>query len=142
MLKAKKVLALAIAVIVVCASGYVAAAKVWGFSILGLAAEPGDQRPQKTCVISLGQFTTNLVDYGRFVRVTVDLEIYSSKAQEITGMVSELKTDIYALLRSKSYAELGGESGLRALQRDMREILSRKCPGAVSNVYFAEFLIQ
>lgn len=140
--KAKKVLVLAIAILVVCASGYVAAAKVWGFPILGLAADPGDQRAQKTCVISLGQFTTNLADYGRFIRVTVDIEVNSSKAQEITGMASELKTDIYALLRSRSYAELGGESGLRSLQQDMREVLAQKCPGAVSNVYFSEFLIQ
>jgi flagellar basal body-associated protein FliL len=85
---------------------------------------------------------TNLSDHNRYIRVTVDLEIDSSKSQEITDKVSELKTDVYGLLRSKTYAELTGEDGLRNLQKEIKARLDAKFSGIVRNVFFSEFVVQ
>ncbi len=140
MSSSKRLLTVAAGVIAVIVLGYVAAAKVWGYPLPGFAA--GGERPLRSCIVSLGQFTTNLDDPGRFIKVSVDIEVDTTRAQEISDKLSELKTDIYALLRSKRYGDLMGENGLRGLQSAMHEMLLRKCPEAVLNVFFLEFLIQ
>ena len=64
------------------------------------------------------------------------------ESQELLSKIPEVKTDIYALLRSKTYEELIGETGLRDLQVDVLERIEERCPGIVKNVYFSEFIIQ
>jgi len=85
---------------------------------------------------------TNLADRNRYIRVTVDLEVDSSRSGEVTEKLSELKTDIYGLLRSKTYEELTGENGLRNLQKDIKTRMDGKFAGAVRNVFFSEFIVQ
>ncbi len=131
-----------VAVVVFAGIGYVAASKVWGFPMFGGTAAPKKVQEVKSTMISLGQFMTNLSDHNRYIRVTVDLEVDGSKSQEVTDKVSELKTDVYGLLRSKTYAELTGEDGLRNLQREIKTRLEAKFAGIVRNVFFSEFIVQ
>ena len=91
----------------------------------------------------MGQFITNLKDSGRYIRITLDLQAMDKQSQEeLAARSSELKTDIYALLRSKHYEELVGEEGLRNLQKAVLERIENKCPGMVRAVFFTEFIIQ
>lgn len=122
-------------------AGYVVASRVYGFPFLGL---PAPRAPEPVPgMYSLGLMVTNLQDPGRFIRVQIELELYDgSKANAVSQRSSEIKTDIYALLRSKTYDELGGENGLRNLQTELAERLNKKLPGLIKNVYFSEFLIQ
>lgn len=122
-------------------AGYAVASRVYGFPFMGL---PAPQSPEPVPgVYSLGLMVTNLQDPGRFIRVQIDLELYDgSKANLISQRSSEIKTDIYALLRSKTYEELTGENGLRNLQKDLVERLNKKLMGLVKNVYFSEFIVQ
>ncbi len=137
----KKVITVAAIALVALVAGYVVAARAWGFPmVLNGREKPA---PKKTLTYCLGQFITNLMDSGRFVRITLDLEIPDTQgSEELTAKVSELKTDIYALLRSKSYEELMGETGLRNLQKDIFDRIEAKCPGIVEDVFFSEFIIQ
>lgn len=138
----KKLVLILLAVVVFAGLGYVTASKVWGFPMFGKADGPKKVQEAKSVMISLGQFMTNLTDHQRYIRVTVDLELDSSRSQEVTEKVSELKTDVYALLRSKTYQELSGEDGLRNLQKEIKTRLEEKFGDAVRNVFFSEFIVQ
>jgi flagellar basal body-associated protein FliL len=138
----KKVLLVVLALVVTAGVGYVAASKVWGFPALGNRQDPRNEYEANLAIISLGQFLTNLADSGRYIKVTVDLEIDAQRSTQVTDRVSELKTDVYALLRSKTYADLSGENGLRNLQKEICEWMDVKCPNVVKNVFFSEFVIQ
>ncbi len=132
-----------LAVVIFAGLGYFAASKVWGFPVFGGGAkEPKKEPVAKSAMVSLGQFMTNLADNSRYIRVTVDLEIDSNKSQDVTDKTSELKTEVYALLRTKSFKELSGEDGLRNLQRDIKARFEARVPNAVRNVFFSEFIVQ
>lgn len=139
----KKALLILAAICVVAGVGYAAASRVWGFPLLGAYAS-GEERKaeERLAVISLGRFMTNLIDPGRFVRISVEVEMPCDKTELFTAKMSEFKTDIYALLRSKSFDELLGEDGLRVLQTDVYERIDAKCPAIVRNVFFSEFILQ
>ncbi|HHX10830.1 MAG TPA: flagellar basal body-associated FliL family protein [Firmicutes bacterium] len=134
-----------VAVIVVAslAVGYTVAARAWGLPGVQLGSGQQEKDIDTTLTCSLGQFITNLKDSGRYIRVTLDLQALDSEShKQLTNRSSELKTDIYALLRSKQYEELVGEEGLRNLQKDVLERIDAKCPGMVRAVFFTEFIIQ
>ncbi|HHY44380.1 MAG TPA: flagellar basal body-associated FliL family protein [Firmicutes bacterium] len=138
----RKVLLVVLALVVTAGVGYVAASKVWGFPMFGDRQETKAEDEVNLALISLGQFLTNLADSGRYIKVTVDLEIDAQRSTMVTDRASELKTDVYALLRAKTYADLSGENGLRNLQKEIREWMDTKFPNVVKNVYFSEFVIQ
>lgn len=143
MVVTKKLVVIVLAVVIFAGIGYFAASKVWGFPVFGLGEKDPKEEPEaKSAMISLGQFMTNLADNNRYIRLTVDLEIDSGKSTQITDRTSELKTDIYALLRTKGYKELSGEDGLRGLQTEIKESFDKKLRDAVRNVFFSEFIIQ
>jgi flagellar basal body-associated protein FliL len=138
----KKWVWVVVIVIASLAVGYAVAARAWGLP--GMQLGDGRERTADTpLTCSLGQFITNLRDTGRYIRVTLDLQAIDSEShKQLVARSSELKTDIYALLRSKHYEELVGEEGLRNLQKDVLERIDAKCPGMVRAVFFTEFIIQ
>ncbi len=145
MLKMKKWVWIAAIVIVALAVGYAVAARSWGLPGLPLANSNGGGKNSAETALTccLGQFITNLKDSGRFIRISLDLEAVDSHSQkQLVTRSSELKTDIYALLRSKTYEELAGEEGLRNLQKAILDRIEAKCQGMVKEVFFTEFIIQ
>lgn len=141
----KTILVIAVILLVGLSLGYFVAAKAWGFPMFGAPSDSDSKKSEeaKTVMYSLGQFITNLLDPGKYIRATIEIEMTDGKeGQELLSKISEVKTDIYALLRSKTYEELMGESGLRDLQVDILNRIEDRCPGIVKNVYFSEFIIQ
>ncbi len=140
----KKILLLIALVLVVAALGYMGASKVWGFPVFGFGPREGGsgQAEPALSLISLGQFMTNLVDSGRYIRISAEVEVLADKATSVTSRASEIKTDIYGLLRSKTFEELTGENGLRDLQIDILGRIETRCPGVAKNVFFSEFIVQ
>ncbi len=145
-MKSKKtIIIIAVVLVVGLSLGYSVAAKAWGFPLFGATKDSGDLKSGdvKTVTYNLGQFITNLLDPGKYIRVTIEIEMMDGKeSQELLSKIPEVKTDIEALLRSKTYEELIGETGLRDLQVDVLERIEERCPGIVKNVYFSEFIIQ
>ncbi len=138
----KRTVLVAVIVVVAITAGYLVAARGGGLPPV-LGSSEKQQSPETTLAYSLGQFITNLMDSGRFIRVTLDLEVTDANShKQLETKSSELKTDIYALLRSKTYEELVGEEGLRNLQQDILDRIETKCPGMVKEVFFSEFIIQ
>lgn len=101
----KKVVLVTAIVLIALVAGYVVAARAPGFPLV--LNDRDKLSTGKTLTYSLGQFITNLMDSGKYIRVTLDLKILDSReSEDLLAKVSELKTDIYALLRSKTYEEL------------------------------------
>lgn len=140
----KKWIWIAIAFSVLIVGGYAVAARAWGLPEVPWAeAERAKDGTEQTRSCSLGQFITNLKDSGRFIRISVDLRAVDEEGQrELVTRGSEIKTDIYGLLRSKTYEEMQGEKGLRELQADILSRIEATCPGMVTEVFFTEFLVQ
>jgi len=137
----RRIAIISLVVLIAAAGGYILSARVWGFPVFWSAED--EEETAKSVIYSLGQFVTNLADPGRYVRVSIELEIQEGPAGEkLISNITEIKTDIYALLRSKTYQELQGEDGLRDLQKDILNRIESKYPGVVENVFFGEFLIQ
>ncbi len=141
---AKKLVLVVAAVLVMGLVGYFSASKVWGFPVFGAPGSVGltGTPVVKTTTVNFGQFMTNLIEPGRFIRISVEVETVREHAEGLTERMSQLKTDIYALLRSKSYTDLLGEDGLRDLQRDMLQRIDSTCPDCFTNVFFSEFIVQ
>lgn len=138
----KKWIVVVVILVVALGLGYVVSARIWGFPIFASPKSAVKEEPQPT-MYNLGLFVTNLLDPGRYIRVNIDVELRSQEAaQTFTSRVSEVKTEVYALLRSKSYQELIGEEGLKNLQKDIFSRIDARVPGAVINVFFSEFVIQ
>ena len=140
---AKKLVLIVAAILVMGVAGYFTASKVWGFPIFETPGEGKGAAPViKTTIVNFGQFMTNLTEPGRFIRISVEVETVRERAEGLTEKISQLKTDIYALLRSKSYEDLSGEGGLRELQENMLDRINTTCPGCFTNVFFSEFIVQ
>ena len=138
----KKLMVFVLAVVIFAGLGYFTASKVWGFPLFGTGGPVTKTVAAPSAMISLGQFTTNLAENNRYIKLTVDLEIDSARSEEVTAKTSELKTEVLAVLRSKSFKELSGEDGLRDLQAVIKGRFEQKLSGEVRNVYFSEFILQ
>lgn len=128
-------------VVILALAGYLTASQVWGFPVFG-AGEAGAVKPKETSTVSLGQFITNLKDDGRFIRATIECAVVKGSLPLFNENLGKAKTDVYALLRSKTYSGLCGDEGLQILREDIAEVLSEEYPGAIKDVYFSEFIIQ
>jgi len=140
----RKILLVIAGVLVVAILGYMGASKAWGFPIFGFMPSDHGESEAATnlSLINLGQFTTNLADPGRYIKLSVEVEVFSEKAVELTARASEIKTDLYGLLRSRTFDQLSGEDGLRELQAEILSRIEERCPGVARNVFFSEFIVQ
>ncbi len=140
----KKVLLLVTGVLIVAVGGYAGASKVWGFPLFAVTKgqESMEVAEIPSLTVSMGQFKTNLAETGRYIKITVEIQVFADKAPEFTERLSELKTDLYGLLRSKTYQGLVGEDGLRQLQAEILERIEERCPAVAKNVFFSEFIVQ
>jgi flagellar basal body-associated protein FliL len=138
----KKVISFVILTLVLAATGYITASRVWDFPVFGAPNNSRVIYNPRTSTINLGQFLTDLQDEGRFIRTTIEVEVYEENLETFSSHLAEAKTEIYALLRSKTYQELSGDKGLRDLQKDIYGILSDIYPKRIVEVFFSEFIVQ
>ena len=103
----KRILLIVLALAVTAGVGYVAASKVWGFPMFGGGQPKPKPEPEvQLVVISLGQFMTNLADSGRFIRVSVDLEVDMARSEGITNKASgsrRISTRFFARRPTQTY---------------------------------------
>ncbi|MBS3942640.1 MAG: flagellar basal body-associated FliL family protein [Dethiobacter sp.] len=96
--------------------------------------------------LPLSEFQVNLADAGarRFLRMTIYLAYdESALAEEIAAREPEMRSEIIAVLRDKTVADLEGPEGMAALQEAILAQLNQMLQeGQVSSIYFTELLIQ
>jgi flagellar FliL protein len=94
---------------------------------------------------SLGEFTVNLADNKSFVRATIVIELGNKKVEkELKERDAQIKHNIISTLRSTKPDQIadanGGMNNLSVKVKD--NINSLLNSGAVTNVYFTQFVIQ
>ncbi|MBI5057013.1 MAG: flagellar basal body-associated FliL family protein [Nitrospirae bacterium] len=139
-------------IIIVAASIVLGAGGFAGYKLLASkgggdhAAEKKDETHAKTAIVALDPFVLNLADHGRYLKVTVQLEL-SDKALEETvkDRTPQLRDTIITLVSSKSLSSIASPEGKFQLKD---EILFRanQVMGAekeiFKNLYFTEFVMQ
>ena len=95
-------------------------------------------------VTYLDEFTINLAEDRRFVRVSIALEVNDSDVvEEIETRNPQIRDVVISIVRAKGYDDITNEDGTRALRGEIRdEINSKLSEGRVTNVFFTEFMIQ
>ncbi len=110
------------------------------------AAAPKVEQPAIGPVFALESFIVNLADPGgkRYLRVTMQLELKDAKMNDqVTQRLPQVRDCILTVLPTRKVDDLQtveGKTGLRSeLITKLNELLG---PGAVTKIYFTEFVIQ
>ena len=97
-------------------------------------------------VLPMKEFQVNLADPGakRFLRTHICLAFNERRLQkEIEAREPELRSEIIAVLRGHTVADLAGPEGMEALRRAIVERLNAVLhDGQIETLYFDELLIQ
>ena len=89
-------------------------------------------------------FVTNVKDSKKILKTVIEVELANKKIEELVkARESEIRNEIYLILRSKKEKDFDGAEGQINLQKEItdsiRNIIKSK---DVLNVYFREFIIQ
>lgn len=99
---------------------------------------------EKTFLIQLDPFILNLSEPGRFVKLTVHLEVKNEKIQQyINEKMPKIRDVIITLLSSKSADVLATPEGKFQLKDELLLRVNQAIEkDFVKNIYFTEFVIQ
>ena len=110
----------------------------------GEGKEGKDGKPAGAFMMPLDPFVVNLTDEGRFMKVTVQMEVKDRLNEpKIKDRMPVLRDAIIILLSSKSIDSINGSEGKLQLKDEML-IRANQALGKemVKNIYFTEFVIQ
>ncbi|MFQ5560826.1 MAG: flagellar basal body-associated protein FliL, partial [Nitrospinota bacterium] len=100
----------------------------------------------KGTMFPLPSFIVNLADVGgnRFIKVTFQLELSNGRlAEEITKRLPQVQDQIITVLSSKKMEDVTDADGKFKLKSEiMRRLNQFMTTGAVSNIYYTEFVVQ
>ncbi|KJR42853.1 Flagellar basal body-associated protein FliL [Candidatus Magnetoovum chiemensis] len=99
---------------------------------------------EKPVLISLKDFVVNLTDAGRFMKVTIEVEIKDVKYQPtVEEALPKLRDAVIILLSSKSYESILGPEGKFQLKDEILVRLNQTLgKDLIKNLYFTEFVVQ
>jgi len=98
----------------------------------------------KTALIALDAFVLNLAEQGRFLKVTLQLELSDAANQAlVTEKTPQLRDAIITLMSSKSAEAVSSPEGKMQLKDELL-VRSNQAIGKdiVKNLYFTEFVMQ
>lgn len=111
----------------------------------GGAEAKEDKRPTKSALIALDPFVLNLAEHGRFLKVSMQLEI-ADAAQEplVNEKIPQLRDAIITLVSSKSAESVSSPEGKFQLKDEILLRANQAVGGGVTfkNLYFTEFVMQ
>lgn len=89
-------------------------------------------------------FVTNVKDSKKILKTVIEVELASKKIEELVGArESEIRNEIYLILRSKREEDFDGAEGQIKLQKEITDRIKNIIKTEnVLNVYFREFIIQ
>jgi flagellar FliL protein len=101
-------------------------------------------KPSDTFMVPLEPFVVNLTDEGRFMKLTVQLEVKGRLNEpKIKEKMPVIRDGIIILLSGKSIESITGSEGKLQLKDEM-VIRANQALGQeiVKNIYFTEFVVQ
>lgn len=99
---------------------------------------------KKTALLPLDPFVVNLAEQGRFLKVTMQLELADAEDQAIaTEKVPQFRDAIITLISSKSAEGLSSPEGKIQLKDELLLRLNQTSGKEIfKNIYFTEFVMQ
>lgn len=143
--KKKLIIIAAVAIVVLIGGGFFAYTMF--FSGKDKAAD-GQQKAEKskvkTAMMPLEPFILNLAEHGRFLKLTIQLELNDAATQPaVTEKIPQLRDAIITLVSSKSAESLSSPEG-KFLLKDEILLRANQAIGkdVFKNLYFTEFVMQ
>lgn len=110
------------------------------------AAAEEERAAYRERVLTLEPFVVNISgdDYPRYLKVKIDLEADSPRTvSEIDARLAQVRDAVIVLLSSKRLSDVTDFDGKVLLKEDLRDRINAILDdGAVSSVYFTEFVVQ
>lgn len=106
--------------------------------------EEGGEKGKNSAIVPLEPFVVNLSAPGRYLKITLHLELKSAKEQDgINLRMAMIRDVIITILSSKSADAVSGPEGKFQLKDEIlfrvNQSLGRE---VVKNIYFTEFVMQ
>ncbi|MBF0343011.1 MAG: flagellar basal body-associated FliL family protein [Nitrospirae bacterium] len=148
-LSAKLIIIIVGVVLVLAGAGFLVYTKFMGSKEGGGHEGAGHAEKKKKeegppALVGLDPFVVNLVDAGRYMKLTVQVEL-ASKLDEpsIKDRMPQLRDAIILLLSSKSYEAISGSDGKLQLKEEMLARLNEAIgKDTIKHVYFMDFVVQ
>lgn len=99
-------------------------------------------------ILEVGEFTVNLMTPqglpSRYIRTGLVLQVADRKvAAELKRREPQVRDAVIGVLRTKTIEEISGKTGMHHLRQEIKTAVSHLLsPGAVTDVYFTDFVIQ
>lgn len=108
------------------------------------AQQKAEKSKVKTAMMALEPFILNLAEHGRFLKLTIQLELSDAATQPtVTERIPQLRDAIITLVSSKSAESLSSPEG-KFLLKDEILLRANQAIGkdVFKNLYFTEFVMQ
>jgi flagellar FliL protein len=109
-------------------------------------AEKKKVEETKTTTVALDPFVLNLADRGRYLKVTIQLEVADeSLVEKVEAKTPQLRDTIITLVSSKSINSISSPEGKFQLKDEILFRANQVMGGekeAFKNLYFTEFVMQ
>lgn len=115
------------------------------FNKKAATSEAEQKKPaQKTALIALDPFVLNLLEQGRFLKVSMQFEINDEAQREfVQSRIPQLRDAIITLVSSKSVESIASPEGKIQLKDEIllraNQVMERD---VFKNLYFTEFVMQ
>lgn len=138
----KMIIIIAIAALLAVAGGFFAYTQLIAKGKGGESSKKEEEK--KSVLIPLDPFVVNLAEQGRFLKVTMQLELSDSTNQAIaTERVPQFRDAIITLISSKSAESLSSPEGKIQLKDELLLRLNQSAGKDIfKNIYFTEFVMQ
>ncbi len=137
----KLIIIIAIAAVIAIAGGFFTYTK-----LIAKGKDGGHKKEEvkKTALIPLDPFVVNLAEQGRFLKVTMQLELSDETHQAMaTEKVPQFRDAIITLISSKSAEALSSPEGKIQLKDELLLRLNQAAGKDIfKNIYFTEFVMQ
>lgn len=140
----KLIIIIAAAVIVLLAGGFFAYTMLLGGKDKGKDAAKEEKKDVKTALIAIDPFVLNLAEQGRFLKVTMQLELSDATHQPIINdKIPQLRDAIITLLSSKSVESVSSPEGKFQLKDELLLRVNQVTgKDSFKNIFFTEFVMQ
>ncbi len=138
----KMIIIIAIAAVLVVAGGF------FTYTQLIAKGKEGEshkkEEAKKTALLPLDPFVVNLAEQGRFLKVSMQLELANAENQPTaTEKVPQYRDAIITLISSKSAESLSSPEGKIQLKDELLLRLNQASGKEIfKNIYFTEFVMQ
>ncbi|MBA4374208.1 MAG: flagellar basal body protein FliL [Thermodesulfovibrio sp.] len=136
----KLLIIIAVAVIVLGAGGFFGYKKFFGHKAEGKEVK----KEVKSVLISIEPFVVNLVEHGRYLKVTMQFEVADAANQPLVAeKMPNLRDTIITLLSSKSAESVSGPEGKLQLKDELL-LRANQAVGkdVFKNLFFTDFVMQ